>query len=174
MSDQRKRSPRRKGTRAIQATARLDETRGVFMISVAAELADMHPQTLRMYEARGLITPERSPKNTRLYSQRDVERLRRIQQMTSEEGLNLAGVETVLQMEERVERMREELARMRKRAEELEHTMAEEVERVRRSLRAEIVPYGAYEVIPPDQGERPVRIPIRRPRGEDGDQANRT
>ena len=69
------------------------------MISVAAELADMHPQTLRMYEARGLITPKRSPKNTRLYSQRDVERLRRIQQMTAEEGLNLAGVETVLELE---------------------------------------------------------------------------
>ena len=64
------------------------------MISVAAELADMHPQTLRTYEARGLIAPQRSPKNTRLYSQRDVERLRRIQQLTSEQGLNLAGVET--------------------------------------------------------------------------------
>ncbi len=61
----------------------VDEERGVFMISVAAELADMHPQTLRMYEARGLIEPKRSPKNTRLYSQRDVERLRRIQQLTA-------------------------------------------------------------------------------------------
>ena len=70
------------------------------MISVAAELAEMHPQTLRMYEARGLIAPKRSPKNTRLYSQRDVERLRRIQQMTAE-GLNLAGVETVLALEAR-------------------------------------------------------------------------
>ena len=80
--------------------------RGVFMISVAAELAEMHPQTLRMYEARGLITPKRSPKNTRLYSQEDVERLRRIQQMTTEEGLNLAGVETVLELEARLERMR--------------------------------------------------------------------
>ena len=68
------------------------------MISVAAELADMHPQTLRMYEARGLIEPQRSPKNTRLYSQRDVERLRRIQQLTAE-GLNLAGVERVLALE---------------------------------------------------------------------------
>ena len=66
------------------------------MISVAAELADMHPQTLRMYEARGLIEPKRSPKGTRLYSQADVERLRRIQEMTAELGLNLAGVERVL------------------------------------------------------------------------------
>jgi MerR family transcriptional regulator, heat shock protein HspR len=98
----------------------IDDERGVFMISVAAELAEMHPQTLRMYEARGLIAPKRSPKNTRLYSQRDVERLRRIQRMTSEEGLNLAGVETVLALEERVEKMRAELHRVRRRAEELE------------------------------------------------------
>ncbi len=81
---------------------RIDADRGVFMISVAAELAEMHPQTLRMYEARGLITPKRSPKNTRLYSQEDVERLRRIQRLTADEGLNLAGVEAVLQLEERL------------------------------------------------------------------------
>jgi MerR family transcriptional regulator/heat shock protein HspR len=98
----------------------IDDERGVFMISVAAELADMHPQTLRMYEARGLIAPKRSPKNTRLYSQRDVERLRRIQRMTSEEGLNLAGVVTVLELEERVEQLRGELERVRRRAAELE------------------------------------------------------
>jgi MerR family transcriptional regulator/heat shock protein HspR len=105
-----------------QIKASVDEERGVFMISIAAELAEMHPQTLRMYEARGLIAPKRSPKNTRLYSQRDVERLRRIQRMTSEEGLNLAGVETVLALEERVEKMRGELDRLRRRAEELEQT----------------------------------------------------
>lgn len=79
----------------------IDSDRGVFMISVAAELAHMHPQTLRIYEARGLIQPKRSPKNTRLYSQRDVERLRRIQQLTAE-GLNLAGVERVLALERRL------------------------------------------------------------------------
>ncbi|HEY0391810.1 MAG TPA: helix-turn-helix transcriptional regulator [Solirubrobacterales bacterium] len=106
--------------RVTRVEATVDEERGVFMISVAAELAEMHPQTLRIYEARGLIQPKRSPKNTRLYSQRDVERLRRIQQMTSEQGLNLAGVETVLEMEERVERMRAELERMRRRTEQLE------------------------------------------------------
>ena len=78
---------------------RIDRDRGVFMISVAAELAEMHPQTLRMYEARGLIQPKRSPKNTRLYSHEDVERLRRIQAMTADQGLNLAGVETVLELE---------------------------------------------------------------------------
>jgi len=99
----------------------VDAERGVFMISVAAELAHMHPQTLRIYEARGLITPQRSPKNTRLYSQRDVERLRRIQEMTAQ-GLNLVGVETVLALEERVAKLGAEVERTRKRIEEMEGT----------------------------------------------------
>jgi MerR family transcriptional regulator, heat shock protein HspR len=103
----------------------IDDERGVFMISVAAELAEMHPQTLRMYEARGLIAPQRSPKNTRLYSQRDVERLRRIQQMTAE-GLNLVGVETVLALEERVAKMSAELERTRRRTAELEAKKGEQ------------------------------------------------
>jgi MerR family transcriptional regulator/heat shock protein HspR len=102
--------------RRVKAT--FDEEQGVFMISVAAELAEMHPQTLRMYEQRGLIAPKRSPKNTRLYSQRDVERLRRIQEMTAE-GLNLAGVEMVLALENQVQRLRGEVARLRKRLEEV-------------------------------------------------------
>ena len=149
-----------------QGRGQIDETRGVFMISVAAELADMHPQTLRMYEARGLITPKRSPKKTRLYSQNDVERLQRIQRMTSEEGLNLAGVEAVLQMEDQVARMRAELERMRRRTTELELQMNDEVERVRRSLKAELVPYGAYEpagLVPADQAQ-PIKIPVQRTR----------
>jgi MerR family transcriptional regulator/heat shock protein HspR len=104
--------------RTIKAT--FDEEQGVFMISVAAELAEMHPQTLRMYEQRGLIAPKRSPKNTRLYSQRDVERLRRIQQMTAE-GLNLAGVEIVLSLEAQVQKLRAEGERLRKRIAELEN-----------------------------------------------------
>jgi len=145
---------RRIETSRIEVT--VDEDRGVFMISVAAELAEMHPQTLRIYEARGLITPKRSPKNTRLYSQRDVERLKRIQQMTNEEGLNLAGVETVLEMEARVERMRSELEAMRRRTHELENQLTEEMARVHDRLHTEIVPYGAYEPEPP------VRVPIRR------------
>jgi MerR family transcriptional regulator/heat shock protein HspR len=167
MSDDAGRGERRQTGRA-KVSARFDEERGVFMISVAAELADMHPQTLRMYEARGLITPQRSAKNTRLYSYQDVERLRRIQQMTAEQGLNLAGVETVLALEEQLQRSREELSRMRKRADELESQMLEEVERVRRSLRAEIVPYGAYDAtgIPPSEDERKpgVKIPVERSR----------
>jgi MerR family transcriptional regulator/heat shock protein HspR len=90
--------------RVTRIEASIDATRGVFMISVAAELAHMHPQTLRMYEARGLIEPQRSPKNTRLYSQRDVELLQRIQQLTAE-GLNLAGVERVLELEQRLDEL---------------------------------------------------------------------
>src|SRR5687767_15686086 len=127
-------------TRRTRTTVRVDSSRGVFMISVAAQLAEMHPQTLPTYEARGLITPKRSPKNTRLYSQDDVERLRRIQRMTAEGGLNLAGVETVLEMEEELERTRGELERLRERAAELEGRMLDEIEQVKRSLRAEIVP----------------------------------
>lgn len=159
---------RRRRTRRTTTTASFDRKRGVFMISVAAELAEMHPQTLRMYEARGLITPQRSPKNTRLYSQEDVDRLRRIQRMTAEEGLNLAGVETVLELERQLERTRNELGKMRDRAAELEQRMLDELERVRRAQRAEIVPYGAYEaegIVPPEDASAdgpPVKIPIER------------
>jgi MerR family transcriptional regulator/heat shock protein HspR len=118
----------------------VDRDRGVFMISVAAELADMHPQTLRMYEARGLIEPKRSPKGTRLYSQADVERLRRIQAMTNELGLNLAGVERVLVLEEQLARA---TRRLERRSREMRDEMRAEIERVRRSFKAEIVPYQA-------------------------------
>ncbi len=149
-----------RGRRKDDAERRIDQERGVFMISVAAELAEMHPQTLRMYEARGLITPKRSPKNTRLYSQSDVERLRRIQQMTADQGLNLAGVETVLELERRLERMRVEMARMRKRAAEMESRMTEELKRLRKSIGGELVPYGAYE--PKNMTRESTRIPIRR------------
>jgi MerR family transcriptional regulator/heat shock protein HspR len=160
------RDARRRTRTEVEAS--FDERRGVFMISVAAELAEMHPQTLRMYEARGLITPKRSPKNTRLYSFEDVERLRRIQRMTVEEGLNLAGVESVLDLEGQLERTRVELARMRERAAQLEQRMLDEIERVKRSFRAEIVPYGAYDAgeIIPAADAKPIKIPVeRRKRG---------
>ena len=143
---------------------KLDRARGVYMISVAADLAGMHPQTLRIYETRGLITPKRSPKNTRLYSQDDVERLRRIQRMTAEEGLNLAGVETVLQMEEELERMRRRMRSIERQAAKAERDLRDELDRLRRSFKRELV---VYE--PPSQAlapQRPgVRIPIRRPAG---------
>src|SRR5579862_3779377 len=115
-------------TRRVRTTARVDvaEDRGVFMISVAAELAEMHPQTLRMYEARGLIEPSRSPKGTRLYSQADVERLRRIQQMTAQAGLNLAGVERVLALEAELDAAYERLAELERGAERARQEMVEE------------------------------------------------
>jgi MerR family transcriptional regulator, heat shock protein HspR len=152
--------------RRSKTSIRVSSSRGVFMISVAAELAEMHPQTLRMYEARGLITPKRSPKNTRLYSQDDVDRLRRIQRMTAEEGLNLAGVETVLSMEAELERARMELAKLRERTAELERQMLDEIERIKRSMRAEIVPYGAYEA----EGLEPDRVRIPIDRNDDSDE----
>src|SRR3954453_9541886 len=117
-------------------------SRGVFMISVAAELADMHPQTLRMYEQRGLIEPKRSPKGTRLYSHEDVERLRRIQRMTAELGLNLAGVERVLELEEQLERTRRRVVALERRRDELQAEISA-LEGRREQVRAEIVRYEA-------------------------------
>ena len=133
--------------RRTRVTARVDHDRGVFMISVAAELADMHPQTLRMYEARGLIEPRRSPKGTRLYTHADVERLRRIQELTSDAGMNLAGVEKVFELEAALERMQRKVAALERRAhqlqQEIEAREAEiaRLEEIRRSVRAEIVRY---------------------------------
>jgi MerR family transcriptional regulator, heat shock protein HspR len=126
--------------RRTRVTASVDSERGVFMISVAAELADMHPQTLRMYEARGLIEPQRSPKGTRLYSHADVERLRRIQELTSDGGMNLAGVERVFELEAKLERMRRKVAQLERRAEELQREIAR-LEAVKRSVKAELVRY---------------------------------
>ena len=129
-----------------------------YMISVAADLVGMHPQTLRMYEARGLIEPKRSPKGTRLYSQDDVARLRRIQEMTAELGMNLAGVERVFELEDQLERMSKRLRALEERAEGLRAEMESELEAVRRSFRAELVRYEA-----PGMALVPVRrVPRRR------------
>ncbi len=110
------------------------------MISIAAELAEMHPQTLRMYEQRGLIQPQRSPKGTRLYSQSDVDRLRRIQEMTTELGLNLAGVERVLALEEQLEATRRRLEQLEQQSSDVRAEMEAELEVARRTLRGELVP----------------------------------
>jgi MerR family transcriptional regulator/heat shock protein HspR len=104
------------------------------MISVAAELVGMHPQTLRMYEAKGLVRPARTPGGTRLYSDADIERLRLIQRLTTEVGLNLAGVEQVLVLQD-------ELNRMRARMERLERELREEIASVHRSYRRDVVLY---------------------------------
>ena len=105
-----------------------------YMISVAADLVGMHPQTLRIYESKGLVTPKRTAGNTRLYSDLDLERLRLIQQLTTELGLNLAGVEHVIRLEEQIRRMQRHMDR-------LEGEMREQIAEVRRQYSAELVPY---------------------------------
>ena len=116
-----------------------------YMISVAADLVGMHPQTLRIYEAKGLVTPQRTAGNTRLYSEADLDRLRLINQLTQELGLNLAGVEHVIRLEEQLRRMQARMAR-------LEREMREQIADVRRQYSAALVPYD------PDA----TRLPIRR------------
>lgn len=115
-----------------------------YMISVAAELAGMHPQTLRTYEAKGLVRPARTPGGTRLYSERDVERLRLIQSLTTQLGLNLAGVEHVLRLED-------DLSRLRRRMERLEAQLRDEIRETHRQYRREVVLY------------RPPQPPARNP-----------
>jgi MerR family transcriptional regulator, heat shock protein HspR len=105
-----------------------------YMISVAADLVGMHPQTLRIYEQKGLVRPKRTAGNTRLYSEADIERLRLIQRLTTELGLNLAGVERVLLLED-------ELLRMRRRLERMEKEMRRALEEVHRSYRRDLVLY---------------------------------
>lgn len=123
-----------------------DDDRPLFMISVAAELAGMHPQTLRLYERRGLLRPQRTAGRTRRYSERDVERLQRIQELT-ELGLNLAGVERVLAMEEQLETMRRQMQVLQQRLDEAAAVMRREVERVERSHRMELVPVSRSQVV---------------------------
>jgi MerR family transcriptional regulator/heat shock protein HspR len=105
-----------------------------YMISVAADLVGMHPQTLRIYESKGLLRPKRTKGNTRLYSDADVERLRLIQQLTNEFGLNLAGVEQVLRLEDELHRMRSRLDRM-------EREMRKAINEVHRQYRRDLVPW---------------------------------
>jgi MerR family transcriptional regulator/heat shock protein HspR len=154
-------------TRRIRSsTTRIEVSsdRGVFMISVAAELAAMHPQTLRMYETRGLIEPKRSPKGTRLYSHRDVERLRRIQEMTAELGMNLAGVERVFELEQQLDSASRRVAALEKRAEELTAEV-QRLEALRRELRAEIVPYTGGGEIVRSADLQSFKIRVERPSG---------
>lgn len=125
---------------------------GLYMISVAAELAGVHPQTLRIYEQRRLIQPTRTPKGTRLYSDENVERLRRIQELT-DEGMNLAGVERVFDMEAQFARMQRRIISLERQLDQVRASAAAEIERIRREGRAEIVRY---------QPPQPVRIHIKR------------
>ena len=115
-----------------------------YMISVAAELVGMHPQTLRIYEAKGLVRPGRTPGGTRLYSERDVERLRLIQRLTTELGLNLAGVQRVLALEDELQKLRSQIGR-------LQRQLRDEVERVHKQYRRDLV---LYRDIHDDRPER--------------------
>ena len=112
----------------------MTDDRPRYMISVAADLVSMHPQTLRIYEAKGLVRPGRTPGGTRLYSERDLERLKLIQRLTTELGLNLAGVSRVLALED-------ELATMRARLDRLQAEMRDQLERVHREYRRDLVVY---------------------------------
>jgi MerR family transcriptional regulator, heat shock protein HspR len=116
----------RRGESTEQGVSETDD-RAVYVISVAAELAGVHPQTLRIYERKGLVQPKRTPGNSRRYSARDVARLRMIQRLTQEEGMNLAGVRMMLEMEN-------ELERMRRRAERLAAELARQREVIRQEL----------------------------------------
>ena len=108
------------------------DDRGRYMISVAADLVGMHPQTLRIYEQKGLVRPQRTAGNTRLYSESDLDRLRLIQRLTSDYGLNLAGVEMVLGLEDQMRRMQRRMDRM-------ERQMREEMRDVERRYKRELV-----------------------------------
>jgi MerR family transcriptional regulator/heat shock protein HspR len=124
------------------------DTRPRYMISVAAELVGMHPQTLRIYESKGLVRPQRTSGNTRLYSESDLERLKLIQRLTTELGLNLAGVERVLALED-------ELQRMRARLDRLERDMRAAVTEVHRQYKRELVLYRpAVHPVPRRDGRR--------------------
>ena len=118
-----------------------EQERPRYMISVAAELVGMHPQTLRIYESKGLVRPRRTPGNTRLYSEADLDRLRLIQRLTTELGLNLAGVETVIRLED-------ELLQMRTRLDRLEREMRKEIRNVHKQYKREIVLYSDGEILP--------------------------
>ncbi|MBI4898390.1 MAG: MerR family transcriptional regulator [Actinobacteria bacterium] len=130
---------------------------GLYMISVAAALAGMHPQTLRIYEQRRLITPQRTPKGTRLYSDDNVHTLRRIQELT-EEGMNLAGVERLFEVEALLARAQRRIASLERQLEQSRADALREIERVRRAHRRELVVYQ-----PPRQEISRTRIPVRRP-----------
>jgi MerR family transcriptional regulator, heat shock protein HspR len=118
-----------------------EQERPRYMISVAAELVGMHPQTLRIYESKGLVRPKRTPGNTRLYSEADLERLRLIQRLTTELGLNLAGVETVIRLED-------ELVRARARLERLERELRREIRDVHKQYKREVVLYRRGDAFP--------------------------
>lgn len=104
-----------------------EKQQGVYIISVAARLAALHPQTLRLYERKGLLCPERTPKNRRRYSDSDIERLKHIQELTRQEGLNLSGVRKVLAMEDQISTLRDRVMALEMEMEDARKRLVEEV-----------------------------------------------
>ncbi|MFY9264235.1 MAG: MerR family transcriptional regulator [Solirubrobacterales bacterium] len=150
------------------------QAQGLYMISVAATLAGVHPQTLRIYEQRRLLRPARTPKGTRLYSDENLKTLRRIQELT-DEGMSLAGVERVFRLEAQLARAQRRINALERTLEQTRAEAIAEVERVHRSYRAEIVPYvpprtalirrqpAPKQAMARPRHERPTRIPVTRP-----------
>jgi MerR family transcriptional regulator/heat shock protein HspR len=147
------------GRRRANRDEQVDD-RAVYIISVAAELAGVHPQTLRIYERKGLVNPARTAGNTRRYSDRDIDRLRMIQRLTQEFGINLAGVKMIVEMENQLERMRRQMDRLDRQLDEARERARQEVERLR-GARGEIIPLSAFRELealledePPAKRER--------------------
>jgi MerR family transcriptional regulator/heat shock protein HspR len=137
-----------------------DDDRAVYIISVAAELAGVHPQTLRIYERKGLLQPARTAGNTRRYSNRDIDRLRMIQRLTQVEGLNLAGVRMIVEMEDEIERMRRRVSALDAELQRARRRLRDEVDRLRQeSRRAEMVPRATVPRL---------RVTVRRPTEQQG------
>lgn len=143
-----------------------EERTAVYVISVAAELAGVHPQTLRVYERKGLLQPQRTSGNTRRYSAQDIARLRRIQELTQSDGVNLAGARMVLRLEEQIDRMRRDVERMAARVHELEADIANEMRQMARQA-GEIVPARQYRSLhelwseqrmKEESGRRPIEL----------------
>ncbi|MFQ5574735.1 MAG: heat shock protein transcriptional repressor HspR [Terriglobia bacterium] len=120
----------------------------LYMISVAAKLAGVHPQTLRIYERKELINPQRSSGSTRLYSEKDIVRLRLIQELTQKSGVNLAGTKMILELREKAEKLKDDLEIAKEKMEEADGNAREEIERVKKSLRKEITLFRRGTLMP--------------------------
>lgn len=133
------------------------QQRALYMISIAAELAGMHPQTLRIYEQKGLISPARTPKNTRLYSEEDIQRLRYIQRLTTELGMNLAGVMKVIELEQLIDDLYSRIASLRDDVETATNRLSQEIEAVHKSYRRELIPLPKTEIVITARSRKPGR-----------------
>ncbi|MDI6799813.1 MAG: helix-turn-helix transcriptional regulator [Actinomycetota bacterium] len=128
------------------------EKRGVYMIGVAARLAGLHPQTLRMYEAKEIISPSRSDGKTRLYSDEDIEMLKYVQRLTSDLGINLSGVKMIMNLNDQIEEMDKKMEEMKRGMDEFKNEMVKEIDSVHRSYRRDIVVFPKGSMVKRDEG----------------------